>query len=208
MYVPGPWLKTGSNEVIVLDYTGPSGNVLSGLASPILDQVTEKLTNNKYRKEGQTLRLTGVPPVYQGAFNPGIEWQTVKFKTTLGRYFCLEALDAQREGDPFTTLAELYLLDASGKEIPRNKWKVLYADSEETEGDDGKADNIFDLQSTSIWHTQWQDNSPAHPHQVVIDLGKNMEISGLKYLPRQDSPNGRIKDFRVYLNKTIFQGIR
>lgn len=227
MYCPGPWLKSGSNEVIVLDYTGPSGvsgtsgnsgvsglgvsvasrNILTGLDSPILDQMTERSVNNKHRKAGQALILADVPPVYAGSFKPGIEWQSEKFNTVSGRYFCLEALNAQRADDPFTTVAELYLLDAAGNEIPRSKWKVLYADSEETEGDDGKADNVFDLQSTSIWHTEWQDKSPAHPHELVIDLGAVREISGIKYLPRQDSPNGRIRDFRVYVSKGIFKGI-
>ncbi|MHA4811459.1 beta-galactosidase [Flavitalea flava] len=204
MYVPGPWLKTGKNELIILDYTGPSGNELSGLDSPILGQVKENAVASKHRKPGQTLQLTGTTPVYQGSFNPGIEWQTARFNAVSGRYFCLEALNGQRAGDPFTTVAELYLLDAKGKEIPRNKWKVVYADSEETAGDDGKADNIFDLQNTSVWHTQWQDSTPSHPHQVVIDLGAVKEIGGLKYLPRQDSPNGRIKDFRVYLRREGF----
>jgi len=80
-------------------------------------------------------------------------------------------LNAQKENDPFTSVAELYLLDENGKEIPRNKWKVLYADSEETDAEDGKADNVFDLQSTSIWHTQYQGGSPKHPHRILIDLG-------------------------------------
>jgi beta-galactosidase len=39
MYVPGPWLKKGTNEVIVLDLIGTNEPVLSGLAQPILDKV-------------------------------------------------------------------------------------------------------------------------------------------------------------------------
>ncbi|MCU7549722.1 beta-galactosidase [Chitinophagaceae bacterium LB-8] len=207
MYVPGPWLKKGSNEVIVLDYTGPKKNVLAGLELPILDSLTEKATVKKHRKDGQALVLAGVKPAYQGSFDTGIAWQTAKFNTAQGRYFCLEALNAHRENDPFTTMAELYLLDENGKELPRNKWKVVYADSEEIQGEDGKADNIFDLQNTTVWHTKWQGDSPKHPHQVVIDLGALQHISGFKYLPRQESPNGRIKDFRVYLSQTMFKGL-
>jgi len=207
MYVPGSWLRKGSNEVIVLDYTGPKKNVLAGLELPILDSMTEKAIVKKHRKEGQALVLAGIKPAYQGSFNSGFAWQTEKFNTVQGRYFCLEALNAQRENDPYTTIAELYLLDENGKELPRNKWKVMYADSEEIQGEDGKADNVFDLQSTSVWHTQWKDSSPKYPHQIVIDLGTVKDISGIKYLPRQDSPNGRIKDFRVYLSQTIFKGL-
>jgi beta-galactosidase len=39
MYVPSPWLKKGSNEIVILDYLGPFKNRLLGLESPILDKV-------------------------------------------------------------------------------------------------------------------------------------------------------------------------
>jgi len=99
------------------------------------------------------------------------------------------------------------LLDENGKELSRDKWKVVYADSEETDGEDGKADSVFDLQSTSIWHTEWQGNNPKHPHQLVLDRGTVQKISGIKYLPRQDSPNGWIKDFKIYVSKNNFGGL-
>lgn len=207
MYVPGPWLKEGANEVVVLDYTGPKKNTLAGLSLPVLDKVAATATARKHRKEGQQLVLTGVQPAHQGSFEPGISWQTITFNKAEGRFVCMEALNAQSDNDPYTTIAELYLLDENGKEIPRDKWKVVYADSEETDGDDGKADNVFDLQSTSVWHSQWQSSSPKHPHQLVLDLGAVHTISALKYLPRQDSPNGRIKDFKVYISKKKFSGL-
>jgi beta-galactosidase len=39
MYVPGPWLKRGRNEIIILDLTGPENPVISGLDHPILDEL-------------------------------------------------------------------------------------------------------------------------------------------------------------------------
>jgi beta-galactosidase len=81
---------------------------------------------------------------------------------------------------------------------------VFYADSEEVEGDDGKADNVFDLQSTTFWHTQWDGAQPVHPHQLVLDLGSVQTITGIRYLPRQESANGRIKDYRLYLRTEPF----
>lgn len=207
MYVPAPWLKKGRNEIIILDYIGPAKNSLAGLEEPKLDELAKKEKSEKHRKENQTLGLAGNTPVYQGSFNDGIEWQTIKFNSTKGRYFCIEALNSQKGNDPYSTIAELYLLDENGKELPRNKWKVIYADSEEIDSDDGKADNVFDLQSTSIWHTEWKDKSPKHPHQLVIDLGELINCSGLKYLPRQDGPNGRIKDFKLYMNRKGFSGL-
>ncbi|MNV74352.1 Sialidase precursor [compost metagenome] len=133
-------------------------------------------------------------------------WQNITFPVKSGRYIALEALNNFAE-DPFTSVAELELLDENGKQIPRNLWKVVYVDSEELKSQDGKSENVFDLQYTSIWHSQWKDNSPKHPHQIVIDLGAQTSISGIKVLPRQDMETGRIKDFKLYLTDKPFKGL-
>ncbi len=39
MYLPGPWLKKGKNEVIILDVNGPEKPVLQGLDKPILNEL-------------------------------------------------------------------------------------------------------------------------------------------------------------------------
>ena len=110
--------------------------------------------------------------------------------------FCLAALfsTAQESGQP----------DKAGGTSLHD---VRIPKTEQGIAQHGKADNVLDLQSTSIWHTQWQDAAPQHPHQLVIDLGSVQTIGGLKYLPRQDSPNGRIKDFRVFVSNAIFTGL-
>ena len=42
LYFPGPWLKSGDNEVVVFDLQGATGRALRGLDAPILDQVSPK----------------------------------------------------------------------------------------------------------------------------------------------------------------------
>jgi len=207
LYCPAPWLKAGRNELIVFELNGAARHVVSGLTQPILNQVSEEAAIKKHRAKGQTLDLAGLKPAAAGSFAPGKEWQTVKFQPTRARFFCLEALNSLN-GDAFTTCAELYLTDSGGKDLPRDAWKVAYADSEEVDADDGNAENIFDLQSTTFWHTQWESAQPRHPHQIVLDLGAEETVAGLRYWPRQDSLNGRIKDFRVYLSLTPFQGLK
>jgi beta-galactosidase len=39
MYLPGPWLKEGKNEIIVLDYLSPESLKMQGLENPILDSL-------------------------------------------------------------------------------------------------------------------------------------------------------------------------
>ena len=43
MYLPGPWLKRGSNEVVVFDLLGPTRAEMAGLKKPILDQLRPEL---------------------------------------------------------------------------------------------------------------------------------------------------------------------
>jgi beta-galactosidase len=115
------------------------------------------------------------------------------------------ALSSQN-GDEFTTLAELDALDAEGKVIGHKGWKILYADSEENFAEGDQAELALDGDRDTFWHTLWSAPHPKHPHTVVIDLGAEQELSGVRLLPRQDSDHGRIKDFRLYLRTKPFAG--
>ena len=94
-------------------------------------------------------------------------------------------------------------LTAPGAATATNQIKltVVKVDSEETSGEDGKGANAVDGNPETFWHTQWQDASPGHPHEIIIQLSKPATIKGLTYLPRQDdSENGTIKDYEIYLS--------
>ena len=79
--------------------------------------------------------------------------------------------------------------------------RVIKVDSEETSGEDGKGANAVDGDPATMWHTQWQDASPGHPHEIIIELSRPCTIRGVTYLPRQDGiENGTIKDYEVYLS--------
>ena len=90
--------------------------------------------------------------------------------------------------------------------MPRHNWKIVYADSEEVLAEDGGGDNALDSRPDTFWHTQWGAAKPKRPHQLVIDLGREESIAGLRYLPRQDKPNGQIRDFRVFVSALRFPG--
>ena len=77
--------------------------------------------------------------------------------------------------------------------------KVVKADSEETAGENGQAANAVDGDTNTLWHTQWQDNSPACPHEIIIQLSAAATIKGFTYLPRQDeSDHGQIKGYEFF----------
>ncbi len=85
--------------------------------------------------------------------------------------------------------------------VPRTDWKLVFVDSEETNGEDGRATNAFDDSSSTIWHTEWQDAQPPPPHEVQIDLGASYALTAFRYLPRQDKDaNGMVKDYAFYVS--------
>ncbi len=80
--------------------------------------------------------------------------------------------------------------------------KFVKADSEETAGENGKGANAVDGDTTTIWHTQWQDATPPCPHEITIEVIPPTTIKGFTYLPRQDdSENGTIRDYEFYVSR-------
>jgi len=83
--------------------------------------------------------------------------------------------------------------------ISQSAWTLLYADSEETQGENGRATNAFDDSPSTIWHTQYTPDSPPHPHEIQIDLGASYALTGLRYLPRQDKDaGGMVAQYQFY----------
>lgn len=195
LYMPGCWLKTGENEILVFDILGPREARSEGLKEPKLDQLLVK-NRQAHRKEGDNLDLTADKPVAAGAFKPGNGWQEVKFdQPASGRYVIVEALDAH-DGKELAAIAEMYILDDKGDRLSREPWKVTYADSEDVDAN-RTADKTFDLQESTYWQTA---AGVPFPHAMVIDLGATHHISGLQYLPRMEADvPGAINNFRIYV---------
>ena len=81
------------------------------------------------------------------------------------------------------------------------KLTVVKADSEETASEDGHAKNAVDGNPATMWHTQWTDENPPCPHEIVIELNPPSTIKGFTYLPRQDEEvNGTIKEYEFYIS--------
>ena len=68
--------------------------------------------------------------------------------------------------------------------IPTTDWKVERVSSESKQN--GKlARCAFDGDPRTHWHTRFQGEVAAHPHELVIDLGSVRTIRGVRYLARQ-----------------------
>lgn len=198
LYLPGCWLRRGKNEIVILDLQGPKEATVRGVMTPVVDRLRVDRPAT-HRAKGDTLRLASQHFIQQGTFAPGSGWQEVCWtEPKQGRYLCLEALSSQ-SGDEYTAIAELYLLDTTGRRISREDWTIYYADSEEVKRGHHAADKIYDLQESTYWSTRKGD---AFPHAVVIDLGRVETLTGLQYLPRMEKGEpGAIKEYRVYLSE-------
>ena len=80
--------------------------------------------------------------------------------------------------------------------LPPTGWKVVATDSQEMAGENNSAANAIDGNSSTIWHTRWNEDLKL-PHFITIDMGKVHRIAGFTYLPRQDgNPNGTVENYR------------
>lgn len=71
------------------------------------------------------------------------------------------------------------------------------ASSEESSSDTCYASLAIDGDSGTMWHTRWSTSASA-PHWISVDLGRNVELTKLTYLPRQDgNSNGYIREYAI-----------
>jgi beta-galactosidase len=204
-YVPGCWLHAGRNEIVILDLLGPEQPVVAGLEKPVLDALHPEKDFARGHRPKVMLQLAAAKPVLAAQFAPGSQLQEIKLAAPAkGRYFCLESLTAF-DGKPYAAVAELDLLDESGKPLSHEGWTIAYVDSEERAKEDGTAENAMDGQTANYWHTEWGAAQPNHPHQLVLDLGRSQTVSGFRYVPRQGTGGGRIQDYRIYVGDDLIR---
>jgi beta-galactosidase len=87
------------------------------------------------------------------------------------------------------------MISGPGSELVRLDAKV-WADSEDNAHGNVK-DNAIDGDPQTFWHTQWQPAAKPMPHWLVVDLGRELPLAGITYLPRQDMANGRIAEAEI-----------
>jgi len=62
--------------------------------------------------------------------------------------------------------------------------------------------DALDGDPNTFWSSEWNGEWRAsYKHYIVIELGKEKTISGFKYTPRQDSENGRVAEYEIYLSQ-------
>src|SRR4029078_1703846 len=79
MYVPGPWLKAGRNEIVILDWLGPEKPLVAAPAQPVMDRRRAELDFARVRRPEVKLTLDTAKPLHSGQFAPGAALQEITF---------------------------------------------------------------------------------------------------------------------------------
>ncbi len=89
--------------------------------------------------------------------------------------------------------------------IPNAGWRIVRASSE-SRFNNRLAKHAIDGDPRTLWHTQFRDELPKHPHELLIDLGAEHTINGFRYLARQDPGwNGTLKACEFWVSGSLNQ---
>jgi F5/8 type C domain/Bacterial Ig domain/Fibronectin type III domain/Putative Ig domain len=145
---------------------------------------------------GYELRYGEASGVYSSVINAGNTTTTAVSGLTEGRtyYFTVSAYNTKGLKSPPSQEVSHTLIN-----IPTGTSKLHFVDSEDTAG--YAAEYAFDGDPNTFWHTAWRSNAAPPPHELQIDLGTMQELSGFRYLPRQDNYNdGNINQYEFYVS--------
>ncbi|MGN7253085.1 galactose oxidase-like domain-containing protein [Arthrobacter sp. SAFR-014] len=87
-------------------------------------------------------------------------------------------------------------LEAAPPSLPRSGWMVTASD-EQVSGGNGRAAHVLDGDAATYWQSGGTETAAALPRSITIDTGAVQTISGFRYLPRADSPDGRVGSFEI-----------
>lgn len=76
---------------------------------------------------------------------------------------------------------------------------VSFASS--VESGEGDAEHLIDGNPNTYWHTMYSVTVANYPHWFELDGGAVKTMTGFTYLPRQDSWNGLVRDYRIEVSQ-------
>lgn len=112
----------------------------------------------------------------------------------------LTVTNSQGRSDPTPAVRVIIVKSRPNLLLSRTKWKLKYVDSEEQT--DARASYAFDGNPATFWHSKWRGKNPSKgPHEIQLDLGVPGNVTGFRYLPRQDGITvGNIGKYEFYLS--------
>ncbi|MCX4721367.1 discoidin domain-containing protein [Streptomyces virginiae] len=83
--------------------------------------------------------------------------------------------------------------------LDRAGWTATASD-EETGAESGRAANVLDGNTATLWHSKWAPTSTPLPHSITVDMHRTEVVSALVYRPRTNGPNGRVGEYNISLS--------
>ena len=176
--------------------TDPELTALASISAPVCEPVLMKRDSHGYvhlstATQYATIHYNKVGKdgkVEEGSFTEA-ENQTVDMRLggTLTAYATCEGL-----ADGMKTTQEFGLF------VDKRDWSIVSYDSQQ--GGKEIATNAIDDDVNTIWHTQYNPNTPDCPHELVIDMGHTYRINSFSYKGRMDGSNGRVINYEVYFS--------
>lgn len=205
LYLPAPWLKKGKNEIVVFAMENTGKRTIQGLTEPILDSLGEDPNAVKAPKRDFSKQpiLDAGDIILRGTMQAVDGWQTFDLANTATmRHLGLQVMSSY--DSTYSCLTEIELIGADGKPLKKDAWKVIYVDTEETVGNEGIAEYLFDGDLKTYWHSQWQGKAKPFPHHVIIDLGEISTVKAVRLRQRDPKMAGNVKDFVLYGRPQFF----
>ncbi len=107
-------------------------------------------------------------------------------------------LDLKELGEQ--VLAEFSVQDPLGPRDFDPAAMTAQSGSAEFSQDNNPASHVLDRDVSSIWHTSWSTPPTDDQKWIALDLGQIRAVDGLRYLPRQDSSNGIITGYKIFVS--------
>ena len=202
IYLPAPWMKEGENEIVVFEMEATGKRTLCGVDKPILNVLgPDKNAFKTSRDYNRVPILDEYDGIFKGAVEHKTGWQEFTFDgiKTL-RHLCIDVQSTY--DDKHSCICEIELIDESGNIINKDKWNVVFTNTEELS--EGVAECLIDGDEKTYWHSAWRKDVKALPHQVIIDLGNIRTVKGFRILTRDVNLPGCIKDFKLYGRPQFF----
>ncbi|MER5205521.1 discoidin domain-containing protein [Streptomyces sp. NPDC002825] len=107
------------------------------------------------------------------------------------------AVDHQTgQQSPHHGVAPANAMEPAAPLLDRTGWTATASD-EETTRENGRAANVLDGSTATIWHSRYSGTTAPLPHSITIDMHRTAVVSGLVYQPRTTGINGRIGEYSI-----------
>ncbi|WP_369147697.1 discoidin domain-containing protein [Streptomyces sp. R44] len=100
---------------------------------------------------------------------------------------------------PHHGVAPANAMEPAAPALDRTGWTATASD-EETTGENGRAGNVLDGDTATIWHSSYSGTPVPLPHSITVDMHRTAVVSGLVYQPRTAGTNGRIGEYSISLS--------